>query len=162
MIRSRMFRLLLAVLALSFATAVVAQSPVESSPQPAAQSSPQPRNSKTPSPTDYSFRIKAHRIWTDTGLNLNPGDRIHVSGAITVCEELAPTGNARLPLPSAPRGALLVKLDADTPPILASPDADLPILNSSQLYLGINGFHCRGTVPVTVHVDWHKPDQSSH
>ncbi|MGA8299178.1 MAG: hypothetical protein WB817_06815, partial [Terriglobales bacterium] len=86
MIRSRMFRLLLAVLALSFATAVVAQSPVESSPQPAAQSSPQPRNSKTPSPTDYSFRIKAHRIWTDTGLNLNPGDRIHVSGAITVCE----------------------------------------------------------------------------
>jgi hypothetical protein len=161
----RAFQVFFTVFAFSFASAVIAENSAQNSTQNSAQNSAQPtsENSKVPSDkalsTDYSFKIKAHRVWTDTGLDLNPGDRIHVTGAVTVCEVI--DERTHLPLPSAPDGALLIKLDADTPPILASPDADLPIINRSQLYLGVNGFHCRGTVPVTVHVDRHKPDQSS-
>jgi hypothetical protein len=134
---------LVAVLALPFTSPVLAQ------------------NSNTPAhkslPKDYSLTVKANQIWTDTGLDLDKGDRVHVSGAVIACEGPSPSEKAHVPLPSAPGGALLVKLHAEATPILASPDADLPILVPSHLYLGVNGWHCHGTIPARVHVEWHKP-----
>ena len=76
-------------------------------------------------PPDYSFTISTERVWTDTGLDLEPGDRVHVYG--------------------------------EAGPILASPDADMPIIENSRLYLGVNGWHCHGTVAAKVHVNWHQP-----
>jgi hypothetical protein len=87
-------------------------------------------------PKNYSFTVEANQIWTDTGLDLDQGDRLHVSGAVIACEGPSPSEKAHLPLPSAPGGALLVKLHAEATPIPAAPDADLPIVGPSHLYLG--------------------------
>jgi hypothetical protein len=105
---------------------------------------------------DYSFPVAAAQVWTDTGLDLQAGDRVHIYGTVVACEGATPSEKAHLPLPSAPGGALLAKVHAEAGPILASPDADLPILDPSHLYLGINGWHCHGTIPAKVHVNWHK------
>jgi hypothetical protein len=115
------------------------------------------KDSSRKPPKDYSFRVRASSIWTDTGLDLEPGDRIHVTGAVTTCEGGSPSEKAHLPLPSAPGGALLVKLHAEANPILASPDADLPIIGASHLYLGVNGWQCHGIIATKVQVQWHKP-----
>jgi hypothetical protein len=114
-------------------------------------------SSRKPPPKDYSFRVRASSVWTDTGLDLEPGDRIHITGAVTTCEGGSPSEKAHLPLPSAPGGALLVKLHAEANPILASPDADLPIIGASHLYLGVNGWQCHGIIATKVQVQWHKP-----
>jgi hypothetical protein len=111
---------------------------------------------KSPPPQDYSFPVAAAQIWTDTGLDLEAGDRVHIYGTVVACEGATPSEKAHLPLPSAPGGALLAKVHAEAGPILASPDAELPILDPSHLYLGINGWHCHGTIPAKVHVNWHK------
>ena len=105
---------------------------------------------------DYTFTVAANQVWTDTGLDLEAGDRVHIYGTVMACEGATPSEKAHLPLPSAPGGALLAKVHLETAPILASPDADLPILDPSHLYLGVNGWHCHGTIPAKVHVNWHK------
>ena len=110
-----------------------------------------------PKPPDYSFTISTERVWTDTGLDLEPGDRVHVYGAVVACEGQTPSEKAHLPLPSAPAGSLLLKLHGEAGPILASPDADMPIIENSRLYLGVNGWHCHGTIATKVHVTWHQP-----
>jgi len=117
---------------------------------------------KSAPPQDYSFKVTASQVWTDTGLDLEAGDRVHVYGTVMACEGPTPSEKAHLPLPSAPGGSLLVKVHAETAPILASPDADLPILDASHLYLGVNGWHCHGTIPAKVHVDWHKRPEDKH
>jgi hypothetical protein len=117
---------------------------------------------KSAPPQDYSFNVTASQVWTDTGLDLEAGDRVHVYGTVMACEGPTPSEKAHLPLPSAPGGSLLVKVHAETAPILASPDADLPILDASHLYLGVNGWHCHGTIPAKVHVDWHKRPEDKH
>lgn len=111
---------------------------------------------------DYTFTVSASQVWTDTGLDLDAGDRVHVYGTVMACEGTTPSEKAHLPLPSAPGGSLLVKVHAETAPILASPDADLPILDPSHLYLGVNGWHCHGTIAAKVHVDWHKRAEDKH
>jgi hypothetical protein len=117
---------------------------------------------KSAPPQDYSFKVTASQVWTDTGLDLEAGDRVHVYGTVMACEGPTPSEKAHLPLPSAPGGSLLVKVHGETAPILASPDADLPILDPSHLYLGVNGWHCHGTIPAKVHVDWHKRPEDKH
>ena len=117
---------------------------------------------KSAPPQDYSFKVTASQVWTDTGLDLEAGDRVHVYGKVMACEGPTPSEKAHLPLPSAPGGSLLVKVHAETAPILASPDADLPILDPSHLSLGVNGWHCHGTIPAKVHVDWHKRPEDKH
>jgi hypothetical protein len=109
-----------------------------------------------PRPTDYVFRVATEHVWTDTGLDLESGDRVHVYGKVVACEGQTPSEKAHLPLPSAPAGSLLVKLHGESNPILASPDADLPIIESGRLYLGINGWRCHGTISANVHVEWRR------
>ena len=105
-------------------------------------------------PSDYTFTVATDRVWTDTGLDLESGDRVHIYGAVVACEGQTPSEKAHLPLPSAPAGSLLTKLHGEAQPILASPDADIPIITNSRLYLGINGWHCHGTIAAKVHVEW--------
>jgi len=108
-----------------------------------------------PKPRDYSFKVSTERVWTDTGLDLEKGDRVHVYGAVVACEGQTPSEKAHLPLPTAPAGSLLVKLHGEARPILASPDADIPIVENGRLYLGINGWHCHGIISAKVRVEWH-------
>ncbi len=121
------------------------------------------QDSKTPEKTaprtDYTFNVAASQVWTDTGLDLEAGDRVHIYGTVMACEGPRRNEKAHLPLPSAPGGALLAKLHGEARPILASPDADIPIIDMSRLYLGVNGWTCHGTLPARVHVEWHKRQQ---
>lgn len=135
-----MLLLLAATLA---STEMLAQKPSASSPKPARS-------------LDYSFKVPANHLWSDTGLDLHPGDRLHVSGAVTDCGASRPEGKSHLLLPSAPAGALLVKVDLAGRPMDASTDIDVPIINPSHLYLGVNGYECSGTIPVKVHVERRK------
>src|ERR1700760_3704218 len=84
---------------------------------------------------DYSFTVKSSPPWSDTGLQLEPGDRVHIQGVSAACEGVMPHEKAHLLLPSAPGGALLAKFQLEEPPVLATPDADLPIIEPSHLYL---------------------------
>ncbi|HST10322.1 MAG TPA: hypothetical protein VLL05_08085 [Terriglobales bacterium] len=129
-----------------FALVVFAFVALAQNPKPAA-----------PKRVDYSFTISTEHVWTDTGLDLEPGDRVHVYGAVVACEGQTLSEKAHLPLPSAPAGALLLKLHGEAGPILASPDADMPIIENSRLYMGVNGWHCHGTIAAKVHVTWHQP-----
>ena len=121
-----------------------------------AQTTNSPSKKSPPRPKDYSFKVSASQVWTDTGLDLAPGDRIHIYGTVMACEGPRPSEKAHLPLPSAPGGALLAKLHGQSNPILASPDADIPIVEAGHLYLGVNGWTCHGTLPAKVHVEWRK------
>jgi hypothetical protein len=47
---------------------------------------PAPRSTET----DYTFHIAANQLWTDTNLNLHPGDHVHITGAVMACEGPAP------------------------------------------------------------------------
>ena len=117
-------------------------------------------SAKPPTPrSDYTFKVAASQVWTDTGLDLERGDRVHIYGTVMACEGPKPSEKSHLPLPSAPGGALLAKLHGEAGPILASPDADLPIVDSSHLYLGVNGWTCHGTLTAKVHVTWRKRSQ---
>ena len=118
-----------------------------------AQIKSAPRAAK---PSDYSFTVNAERLWTDTGLDFEAGDRVHIYGTVLACEGPTRREKAHLPVPSAAGGALLAKLHGEANPIVATPDADLPIIDPSHLYLGINGWHCHGSVKARVHVEWRK------
>ena len=105
--------------------------------------------------SDYTFRVSASR-WTDTGINLNPGDRVHISGGVLDCQGPAYQEKAHVPVASAPAGALLVKLHMEEAGVSASPDAELPVMDPSHLYLGVNCEFHNGTTIAKVHVD-HPP-----
>ena len=97
--------------------------------------------------------MKSSPDWSDTGIDLNPGDRIHIYGPITACEGPVRDEKEHLILPTVPAGALLAKLHLEAAPIPASPDADVPVIDQSHLYLAVNDLNCHGTIPVRVHVD---------
>jgi hypothetical protein len=99
---------------------------------------------------EYVFSVPAAQAWFDTNLDLQPGDRAHVVGGVIDCDGPRPTEKLDVPLPSAPVGALLAKLHADAAPIVATPDADLPVIDPSHLYLGVNGWRCSGKIPAKV------------
>jgi len=113
---------------------------------------PEPPTNQPPS-MDYTFSIKSSPAWTDTGLDLNAGDRVHIYGPITTCEGPELNQKAHLIVSSAPAGALLAKLHLEADAIPASPDADVPVINPSRLYLAVNGLNCHGRVPVKVQVE---------
>jgi hypothetical protein len=102
---------------------------------------------------DYSFKVDASQPWNDTGLDLNPGDLVHIYGGTIACGGPYPSEKKYLPLPSAKGGSLLAKLHAEATPVLATPDAELPIVSPSHLYLGVNGINCSGALPAKVHVE---------
>jgi len=106
-----------------------------------------------PSSQDYSFKVDASQPWNDTGLDLEPGDIVHIYGAMIACGGRYPGEKKYLPLPSAKPGSVLAKLHAEGDPIEATPDAEFPIVSPSHLYLGVNGINCSGTLPAKVHVD---------
>ncbi len=116
---------------------------------------------------DYSFRVPARPSWSDTQIDLEPGDRIHIYGSMSDCEGPAHNEKAHLILRSAPAGALLARLELEAAPVVATPDADMPIVVPGHLYLAVNGLDCYGTIPVRIHLERgqaapKKPQSQSH
>ena len=118
------------------------------------------QNSTTPPSSakgqDFVFSVAAGEDWVDTGIDLYPGDRVHVAGGVIGCAGLTHSDILDLPVRSAPVGALLAKLHLEARPVLATPDAQPPIIRPSHLYLGVNGWRCPGKIPAKVHLE-HSP-----
>ncbi len=103
---------------------------------------------------DYWFDVDAEQVWTDTGLDFQKADRVFVYGGVLAGGGPSLTEKAHLPLPSSPAGVLLAKLQPEAKPVVASPDAELPVIGSSHLYyLGVNGWQCTGKLPARVRVE---------
>jgi hypothetical protein len=114
-----------------------------------------------PLPKEYSFKVDARDPWNDTRLDLQAGERVHINGPLITCGGPSRGEKLDLPLPSAPGGALLFKMHLDDPPMAATPDAEIPVMNPSHLYLGVNGVNCTGTLPVKVRVEKNPQASSS-
>jgi hypothetical protein len=98
----------------------------------------QPRYSRASplgEPKDCQFQIEAERMWHDADIDLQAGDRVHVYGSMIACGGPA-RGEKWTPSPFGTAGTLLVKIHVDAPPVLATPDVDLPTINDSHLYSG--------------------------
>jgi hypothetical protein len=115
-------------------------------------------------PQTLSFQISSAQAWTDTGLDLQPGDVVDLSATAnpatsgTSCNPAGTSPSAGstsdLPLPTAPVGALIARLhDHGATPVLVGAGSKLRITGPSHLSLGINRAGsppCQGSIAVTV------------
>jgi LssY C-terminus len=115
-------------------------------------------------PIDKSVDVTPSQSWTDTGIDLHPGDLVTVTAASSangenICDpqgmmNLANAG--KLPLDSALPGALLAKLqEKSTAPIFIGAERQLKITEAGRLYLGSNvgaKASCSGNYSVKIHV----------
>lgn len=112
-------------------------------------------------PRDYSFMISATQPWTDTGVDLESGTLLDItatarstngcdpSGASTSAE-----GTTTRPIPAAPAGALIAKLQEQGEAVLVGSSYQLKVNQSGHLFLGSNGAAsaCNGAFAVKVHL----------
>ena len=124
---------------------------------------PQFQAQVTTTATNYTVQVSTSEPWTDSGLDLKPGDAVEISataspaGGTSACD---PKGvgapSADLPLPTAPAGALIARLHSQGAiPVLVGSGTELQIKESSHLFLGMNMASappCQGTLAAKVHV----------
>jgi hypothetical protein len=101
---------------------------------------------------ELTFQISSSPAWTDTGLNLEPGDTVTIAvvpatstpsdSSAKRCDPAGPSNGsantASLPVPEAGPGALIAKLQSDASPILVGARTELHIDKTSHLFLGMN------------------------
>ena len=117
-------------------------------------------------PGVLTFQISATPPWTDTALDLQPGQTVSISAVQTLptgsssCNPSGVSGSsassANLPLPGANPGALIAKLHAEgATPVLVGAKAEFHIDSGSHLFLGMNASGtapCEGSLKVNVEV----------
>src|SRR5215472_6648601 len=99
------------------------------------------------SPRQLSFHLSPTPAWTDTGLTLQAGDAVMISAASSGSPQSgcdpAGTGSggntASLPVPDAHPGALIARLEVDTPAMLIGAQREINIDKAAHLFLGLNG-----------------------
>jgi len=115
---------------------------------------------------DFTFQVLASQPWTDTGLDLQPGDVVEISASAFVDEAaesgtpacnpagVSTAGQSVLPLPNAKPGTLIVKLHAHgATPVLVGARRELHVDEASHLFLGMNSSDmslCQGGFTVQV------------
>ncbi|MBZ5684603.1 MAG: LssY C-terminal domain-containing protein [Acidobacteriia bacterium] len=101
---------------------------------------------------ELTFQVSASPAWTDTGLNLQPGDTVTIAAvpapsasSDSVAKRCDPAGlsdgstnTSGLPVPEAGPGALIAKLQSDASPILVGARRELHVDKPSHLFLGMN------------------------
>ena len=118
---------------------------------------------------DLNLTISAAQGWADTGVDLHPGDLVEITATAAPAEGAASTAGAAcdpagtksssqsgLPLSSAPAGALIAKLSAQSPtPVFVGTQQQLHIEQPGHLFLGGNTVgqaSCQGNFAVKLHV----------
>ena len=106
----------------------------------------------TPASTSKSVSISGSPKWADTGMDVNAGDKLHITakGTVSMGKDtgIGPAGAQRgwvdtlrpLMVPSAGRGALVGRIgnsDAATPFVVGA-DGTVTVPVNGRLYLGIN------------------------
>ncbi len=123
--------------------------------------------------TDKEVEVTPSQNWTDTGIDLHPGDVVEISAATAGTDKsscdpqgIANLGKAgKLPLESALPGALIAKLQDKAPsPVFLGAMRQLKITEAGHLYLGSNlgaSATCSGKYLVKIHVSHGAADQAS-
>ncbi len=110
---------------------------------------------------ELSFQVSVAQPWTDTKLDLQPGDSVKITATAAAsgspaCDPKGISGasNSNLPLPSAAPGSLIAKLhDQGAAPIFVGASEELHIQEASHLFLGMNAAGsppCQGALTVKV------------
>lgn len=104
------------------------------------------QNASTPT-QGQSFRVSASQTWTDTGVDLAPGDTVALStesssGSQSSCSPGGAPASAgssgSLPLGSAPAGALIARISDKSEPLLVGSSRQVHTDTGGRLFLGIN------------------------
>lgn len=113
------------------------------------------------------IQVSAERVWTDTGLIVEAGDRITFDAQGTVRlsangdDTAGPRGarSGRLapgaPMPAIPAGTLIARIDDGPVAAVGNPRASLRVPRDGRLYLGVNDDHAadnRGAFRVSVFI----------
>ncbi len=141
--------------------------------QPATPATPSPPATSTASASDGSVSkqldVSGANSWTDTGIDVSPGDKVTVTGEgvlkLVQGATISPEGMARswgdvirsLPLNSAGTGALIARIGDDPAvvPFLIGAKKEFTVSRSGRLFLGINlgsGQSLDGAYKTTVHL----------
>ncbi len=112
-----------------------------------------------------TVQVTTTQPWTDSGLDLQPGDLVEISatGSASGTQACDPKGlagtstdTAALPLPTAAPGALLARLQAQgAAPVLVGVSTELHIEEASHLFLGMNfsgTAPCQGELAAIIHI----------
>jgi hypothetical protein len=118
---------------------------------------------------DYKFTISTAQPWTDTGVDLQPDDVLTITAAPSALASAgcAPAGIAspstparNLPVPTAPPGALIARLQENAPAVLVGAGQQLRVAHAGHLFLGMNALGtvpCPGGFAVKVHMTSNPP-----
>lgn len=115
-------------------------------------------NSANPPGTNYALKVPSTPAWTDTDLDLHPGDIVRI-GATTGAGNCRPEGSQSAPsnglaLSTALPGALLGKVGDETPFLVGS-RKELKVEQPGRLFLGMNAGEtpaCSGELSITLQV----------
>ena len=171
--------LLLAVFAApSPASAQATADPTPSQQTDAPSAAPASVPAKAKKRLSKDFTLKSDSIWTDTGIDLKPGEKIVVTASGTLRysdakSDNGPEGLSRgfkdllriLPFNDSGRGSLIARIgDADTAqPFLIGASKDTVSIVTGRLSLGINqGKNDSAEGSYNVHVDVYSSDSSSN
>jgi len=115
-----------------------------------------------------SVTVSGSPQWTDTGMDVQPGDKLHITaeGTVTMGNNTGVTADGAqrgwvdtlraLMVPSAGRGALVGRIGNSnaTTPFLVGADGTITAPAAGRLYLGINADSTQSPVgQFTVHID---------
>jgi hypothetical protein len=110
---------------------------------------------------DYNFAVSTTQSWTDTGVDLQPGEMISISATPHSGSYCDPAGvassgaSSNLPVASALPGALIARLQENGAPTLVGATQQMRVVQAGHLYLGANNGGtpvCQGSFAVKVHV----------
>lgn len=99
-----------------------------------------------------AVRVSSTQRWTDTGVNVNSGDRLEIVAEGTIVLSNNNNGNDTAnaagafsqrraqgaPVPTAPAGALIARIGDGQPFVLGSEEWSSRVYQSGRLYLGVN------------------------
>src|SRR5713101_8091550 len=118
---------------------------------------------------EYSFTISASQPWTDTGIDLSAGDSLAFNaqskaGSANDCSPNGAGSNSseKLPLSSAPAGALIARTSEKADALLVAASRELKVDAAGHVFLGVNqaarSSDCAFTVKVKI---THAPGSSA-
>lgn len=117
----------------------------------------------TPRPVaqTLSFTVSTEQPWSDTGLDLQPGQLLDLTATAAGSNGCDPAGiagaaaNQSLPIPNQLPGALLARLQGNGPAWFVGVSQHLKVTTQGHLWLGVNANgapSCKGSFAVKVHL----------
>ena len=95
-------------------------------------------------PKEFSFTVSGSKTWTDSGIDLTPGDKLTIAAEnrSAAGKNCSPEGMGSAaqdsPLPSASEGALLAKISEQASAVLIGQGREITVDSTGRLWMGLN------------------------